>query len=90
MHHGVWVCQADDDVEEVLASMRAHRVRRLPVLDEKGELVGIVSMTGERRTDWALHCAGRDADNARMTGRCPRCHVWRDSRWVASIRSSST
>lgn len=33
---------ADDDIEQVLSLMRAHQVRRVPVLDEH-RLVGIVS-----------------------------------------------
>jgi CBS domain-containing protein len=44
MHSGVWVCHAQDDVEDALAAMRAHRVRRLPVLDDHGDLAGIVSI----------------------------------------------
>lgn len=39
------VClESRDDVDTGLARMRAHRVRRVPVLNEQGELVGIVSL----------------------------------------------
>jgi CBS domain-containing protein len=37
-------CTPRDDVNEVMAKMKAHRVRRLPVVDQDGMLVGIVSM----------------------------------------------
>lgn len=36
--------ESRDDVDTGLARMRAHRVRRMPVLNEQGELVGIVSL----------------------------------------------
>lgn len=36
--------ESRDDVDTGLARMRAHRVRRVPVLNEQGELVGIVSL----------------------------------------------
>ena len=37
-------CEPDDDVEHVLAVMREHRVRRLPVEGFGGIVAGIVSM----------------------------------------------
>jgi CBS domain-containing protein len=39
---------ADDDVEDVLATMTNHRVRRLPVIDG-GRLVGMVSLADVAR-----------------------------------------
>ena len=45
--------RAEDSVAEAERLMRVHRVRRLPVVDEAGILVGILSMN-----DLALH--GRD------------------------------
>lgn len=43
--------QADDDIERVLTLMRAHQVRRVPVI-EKHRLVGIVSQADiARRLD---------------------------------------
>lgn len=35
---------SSEDVEHGLATMRAHRVRRMPVLNDDGELVGVVSL----------------------------------------------
>ena len=34
----------DDDVDEVLGQMAQTQIRRMPVLDRKGQLVGIVSL----------------------------------------------
>ena len=36
-------CSADDDVERVMSAMRTEKVRRIPIVDERGSLVGIVS-----------------------------------------------
>jgi CBS domain-containing protein len=40
----VWTCGPDDDVHTVLETMKAHRVRRLPVEGFGGTVLGIVSM----------------------------------------------
>lgn len=40
---------ADDPVEQVLATMRTHQVRRLPVIDNQ-RLVGVVSLADVART----------------------------------------
>lgn len=40
----VWTCTADDDVHAALATMKEHRVRRLPVVGFGDSLVGMVSM----------------------------------------------
>ena len=37
-------CSPRDDVHKAMGKMKAHRVRRLPVVDDGGALVGIVSM----------------------------------------------
>lgn len=44
MSHGVHVCKPEEDAREALEIMSAHRVRRVPVVDEDDALVGIVSM----------------------------------------------
>ena len=51
----VFTCEPDDDVHAVLASMKRHHVRRLPVEGFGGTVAGIVSMndillsTGQRK-----------------------------------------
>ena len=40
----VWTCGPDDDVHAALATMKEHRVRRLPVEGFGGTVLGIVSM----------------------------------------------
>lgn len=44
MRRPVETCRADEDVNAALDRMEARRVRRLPVLDEQGKLVGILSL----------------------------------------------
>jgi CBS domain-containing protein len=39
----VFSCAADDDVEDVLRKMERHQVRRMPVLDDEGRIVGLVT-----------------------------------------------
>ena len=40
-----FICQPQDAIEEVLAIMAEYRVRRLPVVNAEGRLVGIVSIS---------------------------------------------
>jgi CBS domain-containing protein len=39
-----WTCRADDELSRALATMRQHRVRRLPVVDEADRLEGLLSL----------------------------------------------
>ena len=39
-------CAPEDDALRVAARMRANRIRRLPVIDSAGALVGMVSLNG--------------------------------------------
>ena len=36
-------CNADDEVDDVMNAMGSEQVRRIPIVDERGSLVGIVS-----------------------------------------------
>ncbi len=44
MSKRVYACGPEEDVRAALETMRNRRVRRLPVLDSRGKLVGILSM----------------------------------------------
>ena len=43
-HEGVFVCHTEDDIHMALQVMRENHVRRLPVLDEKAKLAGVISV----------------------------------------------
>lgn len=44
MSASVHACLPDDEVANVLATMKKHQIRRLPVVDRSGRLQGIVSI----------------------------------------------
>jgi CBS domain-containing protein len=44
MNSKIYSAAPEDDVSQVLKTMREHKIRRLPVLNAEGELKGIVSM----------------------------------------------
>lgn len=56
MSRGLWACREDDEVHAALDTMRARRVRRLPVVDAAGQLRGILSINDVARN------AEREAD----------------------------
>jgi CBS domain-containing protein len=37
-------CQADDNVEKVVALMQKHQIRRIPIIDSENHIQGIVSL----------------------------------------------
>jgi CBS domain-containing protein len=43
MTDNVSTCKADDNVDRVMSLMAEEQVRRIPIVDERGELVGVVS-----------------------------------------------
>jgi CBS domain-containing protein len=55
----VWACGPDDDVHVALDTMRARRVRRLPVVAD-GSLVGIISMNDVVLAAGAGNALGND------------------------------
>lgn len=44
MSRTLHACLPGDDVDSVLAAMKTHRIRRLPVIDANGHLQGVVSL----------------------------------------------
>jgi len=69
MTDGAFACHADDPVVECLRQMSRHRIRRLPIINDWGQVVGIVSQgdlarhagnypgRGERRAIADVVCA---------------------------------
>ncbi|MGH9324519.1 MAG: CBS domain-containing protein [Vicinamibacteria bacterium] len=45
MSRKLWNCRPDDDVKDAEKVMRAHQVRRLPVVQVDGKLAGILSIS---------------------------------------------
>jgi CBS domain-containing protein len=41
----VFTCRPEDDIRHVLGTMKRNRVRHLPVVDQEGRMVGVVSLT---------------------------------------------
>lgn len=52
-------CKRDDDVDSAMDAMRTEKVRRIPIVDERGSLVGIVSQADVVRKTSDTHQAGR-------------------------------
>jgi CBS domain-containing protein len=44
MSREVWSCTPQNTIDEALGLMRAHKIRRLPVQDEEGRLVGVITL----------------------------------------------
>jgi CBS domain-containing protein len=36
-------CQADDDLQKAVDAMEKHQVRRIPVVDDKNQIIGIIA-----------------------------------------------
>ena len=53
-------CGESDDVDSLMEAMRTEKVRRIPIVDERGSLVGIVSQADVVRK-------ARDGQNAERT-----------------------
>lgn len=62
MTEHVFACYADETVGECMRQMAHHRVRRMPIVDERGRLVGIVAQGDLARH--ARHNAAADGGRA--------------------------
>jgi CBS domain-containing protein len=51
MSEQVETVRASDDVDEVHDRMSAAQVRRLPVVDDRGELIGVVALADVAQSD---------------------------------------
>lgn len=58
MSRDVKTCRPEDEVSEIEETMRAHRVRRVPVTDPLGRITGIVSLNDLARRAAATGTAG--------------------------------
>jgi len=54
-----YVCHDDDEILDALQTMAQHKVRRLPVVDREGKIVGVLSLD-----DIVLHARPRVPSNA--------------------------
>jgi len=62
MSQEVRECAPEDSVQEMLALMRTHRLRRLPVVDGMGHLLGVVTLGDiARAPEGQCEQAGRHA-----------------------------
>jgi len=43
MSKNVRTCKVDDDVDDIMSVMGREQVRRIPIVDERGDLVGVVA-----------------------------------------------
>jgi CBS domain-containing protein len=53
MSKSLWACRPDDDLSQAEALMRMRKVRRLPVVDAEGRLLGILSLSDLARASMA-------------------------------------
>ena len=51
MSHGVVTCHEDDPVDFALERMAVHQVRRIPVIDQEGRLVGVIAQADLTRAE---------------------------------------
>ncbi|HEY6829114.1 MAG TPA: CBS domain-containing protein [Gemmatimonadaceae bacterium] len=61
-------CNANDDVDNVMDAMRTEKVRRIPIVDERGSLVGIVSQADVLRKTNDTNRAGETVERISEPG----------------------
>lgn len=61
-------CKLNDDVDSVMDAMRTEKVRRIPIVDERGSLVGIVAQSDVLRKTRDTHKAGETVEEISEPG----------------------
>lgn len=61
-------CNLDDDVNNVMEAMRTEKVRRIPIVDERGSLVGVVSQADVLLKTRDTHRAGETVEGISEPG----------------------
>jgi CBS domain-containing protein len=62
--HSVCACEAHASIEDAQHSMAEHAIRRLPVIDADGRLVGIITLGDLARAATSTDDSGADAEIA--------------------------
>ncbi len=57
MSKGIVYCRADDDIGKALRTMKNRKIRRLPVINQKKRMVGILSLGDVARKVAKSQCA---------------------------------
>jgi CBS domain-containing protein len=66
--HDLATCGENDDVDDVMTAMRTEKVRRIPIVDERGSLVGIVSQADVLIRTKDTHRAGETVESISQPG----------------------
>jgi CBS domain-containing protein len=61
-------CRQSDDVDNLMDAMRTEKVRRIPIVDERGSLVGIVSQADVLRKTSDTNRAGETVEQISEPG----------------------
>ena len=61
-------CSESADVDEVMNAMRTEKVRRIPIVDERGSLVGIVAQADVFTKTRDTHRAGQTVEHISQPG----------------------
>ena len=65
---GLATCRESDDVDNLMSAMRTEKVRRIPIVDERGSLVGIVSQADVLRKTSDTNRAGETVERISEPG----------------------
>ena len=87
MSKEVFSCFAGDGLIEAEETMRSHQVRRLPVLDASGQLVGIVSLNDlARESEREVGAKGREVSAREVTATLAAiCEPRRPGELIAAV-----